>query len=71
MCVPFLNGSNGSIKRLVFTDHNLENLARKMRSQILVIKGGEQFLNLGWGKVRGRPEFFQNPRGDESLTHCH
>ena len=59
------------VLKIVFTDHNFENLARKMGSQILVTNaGGEQFLKFESGKKGGRTEFFQNYREDESLTYC-
>ena len=34
-------------------------------------KGGTKFSNLVWGKKRGEPKFFQNPRGEpKPYTLC-
>ena len=47
----------------------LLKLAHKKFSKILDAEGGANFASLGWGKKGKEPIFFQNPRGDQSLTH--
>ena len=42
-----------------------QNVVQKFQIQ----KGGTNFSILGWGKNRGEPKLFQNPTGNQSLTH--